>query len=543
MKLLPSTIRRIPGLGGAGGGGGGPMLGIAVGERAWTIAEVAPSRSQRGSWDLRRVAEFVPPVPAGGTTPDPTAAGQALAQFLRDHSFNARGAVLGIPAKWIIGRDKEIPPSGPEQAAEILRLQAERAFSSDVGDLAYDYAGLADASAPSTVLLLALRRSQLDHVVAIAEAAGRDVVAVTPSTLALSEVAARRSATAPVIGGQAAMVGAADGLVVNVMPDAVELSARAGGNPRLLRHLTVRAADLASKNGTRASAFAALAGEIRRSLATLPGGNTVGGPNARALQLFDGAGLGDSDGLAEQLGLEVKYRPGVSALRVTGPAAAAAGAETRYAPAVALALAGAERKIELVDFLHPRLAPPKESRIGRRELWAILISVSVIVLALLFWMDLRNKEHELKTLTEQHEGLKKSVETFQAVIDRVQAANPWFEQRGPTLECFHELTKVFPDVEVYVTSFTLTEPDSPATPSKVRVNGRGPYESTILQMGDRLRANPKFSNVSVETRAAGGNSREVVFTLTCNYSEHPPTATQRSTAKPTGAANPREVRK
>src|SRR3954452_12341213 len=109
-------MRWIPGLGGAGGGGGGPMLGIAVGDRAWTIAEVTPSRLQRGSWDVRRVAEFVPPAPTTGTHADPATAGQALAQFLREHSFSARGAVLGVPAKWIIGRDKELPPSGPQQA-------------------------------------------------------------------------------------------------------------------------------------------------------------------------------------------------------------------------------------------------------------------------------------------------------------------------------------------------------------------------------------------------------------------------------------------
>ena len=358
MKL-PLNMKWLTG--GGGPGGGGPTLGIAVGERAWTVAEVAPSKTQRGAWELRHLAEFIPPAT---TATDSAAAGQALASFLREHSFSARGAVLGVPAKWLVGRDKEIPPSGPEQAAEILRLQAERSFSAEMGDLAFDYAGCADAAAPSTVLLLALRRSQLDHVVAVAEAAGRDVVAVTPSTLALADVPVARAATALTGAGTPP----ADGLVLNVTPDAVELSARAGGNPRLLRHLAVRGPDLASKNGTRAAAFNALAGEIRRTIAMIPGGAGNAGGSSRTIQLWDGAGIGDSDGLSEQVGVEVKYRPGVTALRVTGPAAASAGADAaRYAPAVALALAGADRKAELVDFLHPRLAPPKQSRLGRRE--------------------------------------------------------------------------------------------------------------------------------------------------------------------------------
>src|SRR5689334_12581273 len=87
-------------------------LGIAVGERAWSIAEVAPSKAQRGAWELRRVAEFAPPPP--GT--DPVAAGQALAEFLRQNEFTASRLVVGVPAKWVVARDKELPPADPAQA-------------------------------------------------------------------------------------------------------------------------------------------------------------------------------------------------------------------------------------------------------------------------------------------------------------------------------------------------------------------------------------------------------------------------------------------
>ena len=128
----------------------------------------------------------------------------------------------------------------------------------------------------------------------------------------------------------------------------------------------------------------------------------------------------------------------------------------------------------------------------------------VITLAVLFYVDLRHKGQELTDLTAQRDGLSKSVETFQSVIDRTSAATPWFDQRPPTLETFLELTKGFPDVYVYATSFTVTSPDAPTGTSKVRVGGRGPAESEIFAMGDRLRANPKFSNVSVEVRSAGG---------------------------------------
>jgi hypothetical protein len=534
MKWLPRT------------GGGGGMLGIAVGERAWTVAEVVPSKTQRGSWELRRVAEFVPPsVTPGAPAPAAADVGQALGQFLREQEFASRDVVVGVPAKWLVGRDKEIPPADPLSAAEILRLQAERSFSTEMGDLAYDYAGSPNTASPTTVLLLALPRTQLDRIVAIAEAAGRQVAAVTPSTLALADVPSGRPAALVGGGGGESGNGAppSDGLVLNVTADAVELSARAGGNPRLLRHLAVRGPDLISKNGTRAAAFNALAGEIRRTLAMIP--STPGGtPATRTLQLWDGAGLGDTSTLSEQVGVEVRARPGVTALRVTGPAAASAGADAgRYAPAVALALAGADRRAELVDFLHPRLAPPKRSRVGRREQWAAVAGGVVVLLVLIFWLDLSSKKRELEELTALNKQLAPGVQNSQAVIDRTQAARPWFDARPPTLEPFRELTAAFPDTDpIYVTSFTLSGPGTLADPSKVRVNGRAPDEAKVFSVGDKLRKNPKFSNVSVSTDAVG-NSKEIVFTIVCNYTEQARPASAAGAAAAAAAAKPGEVRK
>jgi hypothetical protein len=546
MKWLSSSY--------AGGNrvGRGATLGIAVGERAWAVAEVAPSKTQRGAWELRRVAEFVPPMPAPGALgvaviPDAAAVGQALGDFLRQHEFAARDVVVGVPAKWLVARDREVPPAAPEQAAEILRLQAERSFSAELGELAFDYAGSSNASSPATVLLLAMPRARLDRVVTIAEAAGLDAVAVTPSTLALTDVPAGGT---PLAGAESsgASPAAADGLVLNVTPDAVELSARTGGTPRLLRHLGVRGPDLVSENGTRAAAFTALAAEIRRTLAMIPGGAPGGPPSARVLQLWDGAGLGDTSALAAQVGVEVKARPGVTALRVTGPAAAPAGDPGgRFAPAVALALAGADRKPELVDFLHPRLAPPKRSQFGRREQWAAVAGGVLLLVALLFWLDLRGKEGRLAELSGRRDKLAPLVGTYDSIITRTTAANPWFDGRTPTLESLRELTAAFPDTDpIYVTTFTMTDPGTPTDPAKLRVTGRAPNDAAVLAVGDKLRANPKFSNVSAETRAAGGNSGEVVFTFVCNYSGRGPArpaAAARPAATTTRSAKPVEVRR
>ena len=253
------------------------FLGVAVGERSITVAEVAPARRRRRGWEAapRRG------VPAAGAkragTDKDAAATEAFTRFLREHGFAASRAVVGVPARWLVAREREVPPSSPEQAAEVLRMQAERLFSAELGELAVDYAGTADPSEPRGVLLMAMPKRQLERVVRLVEAAGREVAAVMPSTLALADAVA---------GESGANGGNADGLVLSLGGDAVELSAHRGGAPRLLRHLPVRGPDLACQNGTRAAAVSSLAGEIRRTVAMMPTGPRPDGAGAAAQTPF-----------------------------------------------------------------------------------------------------------------------------------------------------------------------------------------------------------------------------------------------------------------
>src|SRR5687767_1402465 len=96
------------------------FLGIAVGDRSIAVAEVAPARGARDRWEARRVAEFIPPAPAaaGSEAADgaDAAAGEALGRFLRENGFTPARAVIGVPARWLVAREREVPPASPEQA-------------------------------------------------------------------------------------------------------------------------------------------------------------------------------------------------------------------------------------------------------------------------------------------------------------------------------------------------------------------------------------------------------------------------------------------
>src|SRR5687767_14801359 len=154
------------------------FLGIAIGERSLAVVEVSASR---GAWEVRRCAQFDPPAENPG---------EAFGAFLREKRFSASQAVVGLPAKWIVAREKGIPPADETMAADVLRLQAERLFSSELKDLIFDYAGTPDPNAPGKVLLLAMPRQQLDRAVAMLETAGLTVAGVLPSTLALAAAGA-----------------------------------------------------------------------------------------------------------------------------------------------------------------------------------------------------------------------------------------------------------------------------------------------------------------------------------------------------------------
>src|SRR5689334_17092290 len=91
-------------------------LGVSVNDRAIVCAEVALSGGRRIA---RESAEFA--VPAGTSLLEkPEAVGEALKAFLRERRFGASRAVVGVPARWMIALEKDVPPAADEQARALL---------------------------------------------------------------------------------------------------------------------------------------------------------------------------------------------------------------------------------------------------------------------------------------------------------------------------------------------------------------------------------------------------------------------------------------
>ncbi|HEV7299349.1 MAG TPA: hypothetical protein VGN72_08295 [Tepidisphaeraceae bacterium] len=462
-----------------------PMLGLVFSDGAILCAQVAGGA--RGIV-VQKVGRFTPTADATG---DGTQQGAALGTFLREHGFTASRAVIGVPARWLLSQEKELPPTGDEEAKAILRLHAERMTMADNAPMVADFTGSFSASTASRVLLVAMLRTHLDQVTRTAEAAGLSIAAVTSTALATARY----------------LNAASESPLVLLSDRGAELVVPRDGAPRTLRHVAF---------ATRGpGGLAAASAELRRALAMAGGAGT-------GVMLWDGAGLAgpESRELAERLKVDVRSQPTIASLGATVEQTALNGAAVgrpaeAYLPAIALAGAGLDRSRLPVDFASPRLAPVVQGRFGRRTVWAIAIAVlSIVGLATLYTM-VQQREAEAVMLNTQLTTLEADVKAAKANIERVSYGRTFFEARPDALACLREVTLAFDyDEPIWTTAFNLR------SNGKGQIQGKATNQQIVLTVTDRLRANPHFANVQQDDlREAGGSSggQEVTFTISFTY--------------------------
>lgn len=482
---------------------GTKVLGIAVGDRSLLIAEVS---SAGASPQVDHAAEF--PFPAGVTLQQPEQLGHSLLQFLKQQHFTARTAVIGIPAKWLLTKKKEVPAAAEKLVTETLRLQAEGEFSSELHDLVYEFSGQASPTEARPVLLMAIPRRYIDQITTLAESARLRAQAITPYTAALGAVASRGSkiATLLVLG-----------------PGGAEFASQQGPSPRALRYLGP------------AGQAPLLAGELRRNMALIPqNGDATGNGHARPeLTVWNDTGLDEVAlrTLTEALGTDVKCGD-LRSLGVTPPAASDG---RDYGTAVALALTGMQGVAPPADFLHSRLAPVPEKSLRQRVTLAALVGVVVLAVVFFAWSDLHKRQDEAAARTAEFDRQKSAIATADAMVKKVEFARAWHAGNPKYLAFLRDLTNDVPeDGQIYLTSLDLKEPPkdpketATANPEardaapklKGTLSGKATRADSALKVIDRLRADSHFSNVErvdLNERDVNRNSREVSFRCSFTY--------------------------
>lgn len=459
-------------------------LGISLGERSLLVAQVAASAAGP---QVSHVAEFS--YPQGVTLDESEALGAALREFLDAAGFSARRAVLGVPAKWLILRSQPVPPADNETAIALLTMQAEAQHMPELGEVVYDFVGQLSPTEQGTALLMGLSRRRLDRLMAVATGARLKVIAVTPCTAVLAAATAMRVHRP---------------LVLALKSEGAELAAADGSHTCFLRHL--------------GSSLAAppLSMELRRSMAMLPAGFASGngdvsnaGHAVARMVLWDDVGLDPSalDALQQSLGLTL-IRGELPTLGGCGQGLADGRVGGR---AIALALPLLARHRPAIDFLHPRLVPPKPSRIPRRVLWASVAAVFAFLVMALAYADLTSLQRQVSGLEGQLHQLDPSLAIARPYVNRMKYAESFREGDPRILACLRDLAVAVPgDGKTYLTGFRLQEN------MQGEFSGRSDNVPDVIQVIDALNAGNRFSEIK-RSFDGRGNAAGVSFKVTFVY--------------------------
>jgi hypothetical protein len=466
------------------------ILGLAISDRDIYCAEIAPGSRPT----VQKMSRFALPAEGWGAT-QPAALGQQLRSHLREHGIRASRAVVGVPAKWLVAQEKDVPPLDEQAGYAMLRLQAERLSLAENAEMVFDVAGEWQPDKPAHVLLVGMLRAQAERLARVCSAAELSVVSVTSTSLALARLApAGERAPTIILSRQSA-----------------ELVWQTADGPRLLRHLF-------TPEPSGDFPVALLSSELRRATALAPMGT------AADWQLWDGIGLQQREvrELNERLKVPLQRGQTLQSAHVElSPGALngstdPANAET-FLPAVSLALAAAHRR-ELPDFLHSRLVAPPKARVAPRTLLiAAAVALAVLLLGGLY-LDVQSREAEAARLAAEIERDAPEVSAAEARLERFSYGRGFFETRPPMLDCLRELSlSIRPNDPMWVTSFTMRES------GRGQVQGRATEQRAVGTLLERLQRHEKFSNVQLQDlREAAGASRDVVFSISFTFAGSEP---------------------
>jgi hypothetical protein len=474
------------------------VLGLAIGERSLLAAEVVMGDRPV----VRRVAELE--YPPGVSPGEASQFGPALDSLRKKHGFSTRATVVGLPARWIVVKQKDVPSTDATTLSGILRTSAEGEFSSELKNMTFDYVESQPSAAGKTVLLVGTPKKYIDAIAAACDTAKLTPIAITSSALVLGAATGNSSKPA--------------GLVLAIGATGAELTAQQNGAPSAVQHL--RAPEPS----------APFVSAIRRAVSTIPSP-----PGGREILLWDQTGL-DAQALGQQLGMTVRSGE-LSSLGVEVAIPSLNGTAGRYAPAVALAMSMIGEARPGVDFLHSRLAPPRTHRLPRWAYLAIALGVVLIGLAVYSYVTLSAQQTALMNAQNKLKPMTDNVAKAKSFIAQVSYAQAWQAGDHRYLACLKGLTQALSDDEqTYAINVTLKEVPRAGTAAANLVDGEktppsGALSGTInskatdpngwSKLQSKLQKSQAlgFTEVQLHNTTQADRSSEVSFSISFNYQQ------------------------
>ncbi len=423
-----------------------------------------------------------------------TAAPELVGREIRNHldaaGVRERDCVVGVPVKWILTAQTELPPLPEVDAKSLLQMEAERGFHSDVATLQISDSRSPLVDGKQNVLLAGIPNTHLAALEKILAAAKLKPVSFTPVISALQFPGDEKS-----VGVLALAIGERN----------VSLQITAGGGVVALRSLEGAVEDAAGRRTLHADVVAR---ETRITLGQLPGGLCEA---VKSIRIFGPRELAQP--LADEM--ELRFEPmGIKVEFVSAYAPDEFGVtlplEVSLSAAFSLAARFLAEQKPAFEFL-----PPKPNFIeqfvskyssGRlRTTGAVAAGIAVVILGIFLFQQIQLWHYRAQWLR-----IAVKVGELQAIQDNIRQYRSWYDGTFPNLAILRQLTLAFPE-DGSVTAKNIEVRDG----STVTCSGTARDYASLLAMQSRLRAADGVNDVKLE-QIRGKAPMQFVFAFEFN---------------------------
>jgi hypothetical protein len=444
---------------------------------------------RHNSGALQKLQVFSAPLTLDPLTAAPELVGREIRNQLDAVGVRERDCVVGLPLKWLLTAQTELPPLPEADAASLLQLEAEKGFHADTAALQIAGSRSALAAGKKFVLLAGV---PLAHVTVLEQVLA--AAKLRPASFTLGISALQPPDAAPAV------------LALAIGEGGVGLQITAGGGVTTLRALE---GAIESEGGRRTLHTDVIAREARVTLGQLPAGLR---DQVKHIRIF-----GPRE-LTQQLADEMELRFEPMGLKVETVAAYALDEfgitlppDVTLSPAFSLAARALTVPKPPLEFLPPKptLVEQLVTRYssGRlRTVGAVAVAAAMLLLGCFLYQQI-----QLWRYGAQWDRMKTKVTELQKIQDQIQQYQPWYGGNYRTLAILRELSLAFPQ-DGKVTAKVISIRDD----GSVSCSGNTDDNAAILDVQDRLSKLPGVTDVHHDSTHGTKPPIQFVFTFKFN---------------------------
>jgi len=443
---------------------------------------------KRANGSLQKLQSFSALLALDPLTAAPELVGREIRNHLEAAGVRERHCVLGLPLKWILTAQTELPAGLPEaDAAGLLQLEAEKGFHADAATLQVADSRCVLADEKKFVLLAGIPNAHLGTLEQVLAAARLKPVSFGLGISALQTPEKSDGVLTLVVG-----------------ENAVGLQVAAGGGVAALRSLD---GALENNGGRPTLQPDVVARETRITLGQLPA--ELRG-KVKQIRIFGPRELAQQ--LADEL--ELKFGPmGLEVAMVSVCASDEFGAtlpaDATVSPAFCLAANALAERQPVFEFLAPRpnvleqlVKKYTSGKLGTAG--AAAAGVGAIVLGVFLFQQV-----QLWSLRSQWSKMEAKVVRLQSVQNHIREYRSWYSGTFTHLSILRQLSLAFPE------DGSVTAKNIEVRNGVVTCSGTARDYESLLKMQGKLRSAPGVSGVKLE-QVRGKAPMQFVFGFTYN---------------------------